>query len=220
MVKNQQTDLCERLSALIDGQSSDDELNLLLAELDSSDALANNWDNFHLIGDLMRSSDMAGYSQFDCVQSVASAIEKEPVPFVVTPEKNILQFPDKPLLQKWSRQVGSWVSAAAAIGFVSWTITVVNRTDELAVSGYSLASQTVEQKQVTAPTPADWQEMLQYHSAVAPVSQLAPVVRASVNNVVVTIDKDSKPAVDPSDNMEWVRLWDQPARSSAQHNGR
>ena len=51
--------LNERISALMDGNLTAAELDALLAEMAQQDASANDWHIYHLVGDVMRSNQLA-----------------------------------------------------------------------------------------------------------------------------------------------------------------
>ena len=223
MVNDDQNRLLERLSGAVDEQCSDEELEQLLAEVESSDVLKDQWDHFHLIGDLIRSSDMADFTSFNCVSAVSSAIALESPPVSDQPKSaTVLQFGRTKRMLQTVRQVGSWASVAAAIGFVSWTVGTLGRSDDLSLA---LSPQTIgASKVVSAQPPSDWQELLQYHQVASQVSTInptsSPIVRANLNQVNVVVDNDLNSSTQASDSMEWMRLWDQSVNATVQKNNR
>lgn len=64
----------EQLSALMDGESVD---NQLLAELSQDASLQKNWESYHLIRDTLR-GDVPQLLNFDIAERVMAAIEQEP----------------------------------------------------------------------------------------------------------------------------------------------
>ena len=54
----------ELLSALVDGELHGDELEQALACAESADGCAS-WELYHLVGDVLRSPDLAHHSQHD-----------------------------------------------------------------------------------------------------------------------------------------------------------
>ncbi len=65
----------EKLSALMDGETLDNEL---LNELSRSSEMQKTWESYHLIRDTLR-GDTAEVLQFDISARVMAAIENEPV---------------------------------------------------------------------------------------------------------------------------------------------
>lgn len=64
----------ENLSALVDGEESD---NALLEQISADEELASRWQNYHLIKDAMR-NDLPDSIQLNIADMVAEAIDKEP----------------------------------------------------------------------------------------------------------------------------------------------
>lgn len=76
MMKN--TTQQENLSALMDGEIDDAQLEAAIAELIASDDKTN-WDIYHQIGDVLRSDDLAQPMSADFTARFAARFESEPV---------------------------------------------------------------------------------------------------------------------------------------------
>ncbi len=219
MVNSEHNSRLERLSSVIDESCSDQELEAMLADWDEA-TMTTHWDEFHLIGDLMRSSDMASVAHVNCVAAVSAAIANEPTPIAVKPLKaEPVYLSSLPTYQakNWRRQAANWMSAAAAIGFVSWTISTVNQNEGVNLAASSFVRPVAQAQTVAAPAPAEWQELLQYHQA-AMSSQMSPIVRANMNSVNVVVEPDRAAQAANDDSMEWIRLWEQPEVAAGQSN--
>jgi sigma-E factor negative regulatory protein RseA len=67
----------ERISVFADGETSDEQLDIALAELRSKEGTAS-WDLYHQIGDLLRSDDMAVPLSAGFSASMAARLAAEP----------------------------------------------------------------------------------------------------------------------------------------------
>lgn len=67
----------ELLSALVDGELHGAELEQALACAESTEGCAS-WELYHLVGDVLRSPDLAHHSQHDLLSGLRSQLAKEP----------------------------------------------------------------------------------------------------------------------------------------------
>lgn len=67
----------ELLSALVDGELQGDELEQALACAESADGCAS-WELYHLVGDVLRSPDLAHHSQHDLLSGLRQQLAAEP----------------------------------------------------------------------------------------------------------------------------------------------
>lgn len=67
----------ELLSALVDGELHGDELEQALACAESADGCAS-WELYHLVGDVLRSPDLAHHSQHDLLSGLRQQLAAEP----------------------------------------------------------------------------------------------------------------------------------------------
>ncbi len=102
----------EKLSALMDGETLDNEL---LSALSKDATLQQSWESYHLIRDTMR-GDVGEVVHFDIAARVAAAIEKEPAHKVTTliPEA-------QPEPERWERmpfwtKVRPWAAQLTQVG--------------------------------------------------------------------------------------------------------
>ncbi|CAI1083691.1 MULTISPECIES: anti-sigma-E factor RseA [Serratia] len=105
----------EKLSALMDGESLDNEL---LSSLSKDRALQQSWQSYHLIRDTLR-GDIGQVMHFDIADRVAAALEKEPARLVpsAVPESQ----PQPHTWQKmpfWDK-VRPWASQITQIGMAA-----------------------------------------------------------------------------------------------------
>jgi sigma-E factor negative regulatory protein RseA len=64
----------ESLSALMDGEADELEIRRILNQLDSSDELRDKWNNYHLMGSLMRDE---SFDSIDLTQGINKALDGE-----------------------------------------------------------------------------------------------------------------------------------------------
>lgn len=67
----------ELLSALVDGELHGEELEQALACAESTEGCAS-WELYHLVGDVLRSPDLAHHSQHDLLSGLRSQLAQEP----------------------------------------------------------------------------------------------------------------------------------------------
>src|SRR5476649_512175 len=105
----------EKLSALMDGESFDNEL---LNELSRDDKLQQSWQRYHLIRDTMR-GDVGEVIHFDIADRVAAALAQEPVR--LTPE---VVKESQPLPETWHKlpfwhKARPWAAQITQIGLAA-----------------------------------------------------------------------------------------------------
>lgn len=98
-----------RMSAIMDGQADEAELQRWLQEEAPLEAVREDWHTYHLIGDVMRSSDLATTAAHDqrLAQAVREALQAEPV--VMAPPRSA-----RPRWRVW----GAAAAAVAGVGVV------------------------------------------------------------------------------------------------------
>jgi sigma-E factor negative regulatory protein RseA len=74
----------ELLSALVDGELQGQELEQALAAAESDEGCAN-WGLYHLVGDVLRSPDLAHHSQHDLLTGLRAQLAQEPKPLQLQP---------------------------------------------------------------------------------------------------------------------------------------
>jgi sigma-E factor negative regulatory protein RseA len=100
----------ERLSAFMDGELDDAQCEDALRSCRAGDELADDWDVYHCIGDVMRSSDMAAHSG-RLAAAVSARLVQEPHLLAPRPAAG------RPARQRF--RLASAAAAAAAVGAVT-----------------------------------------------------------------------------------------------------
>ncbi|ERH66639.1 anti-RNA polymerase sigma factor SigE [Pantoea dispersa EGD-AAK13] len=102
----------EKLSALMDGETLDNEL---LASLSKDADLQKSWESYHLIRDTLR-GDVGEVLHFDISARVAAAIENEPVRKVTSLIPEAQPEPSRWQKMPFWRRGGGWVAQVTQIG--------------------------------------------------------------------------------------------------------
>ncbi|ERK13840.1 MAG: anti-sigma-E factor RseA [Pantoea sp.] len=102
----------EKLSALMDGETLDNEL---LASLSRDVNLQKSWESYHLIRDTLR-GDVGEVLHFDISARVAAAIENEPVRKVTSLIPEAQPEPVRWKKMPFWRKSGSWTAQLAQVG--------------------------------------------------------------------------------------------------------
>jgi sigma-E factor negative regulatory protein RseA len=69
---------CESMSCLVDGELGEEEARRLMAALCADPELRTEWISFHVVGDALRSSEVAAAHSMSFCERVAAAIAHEP----------------------------------------------------------------------------------------------------------------------------------------------
>lgn len=109
MVKNMSDK--ELLSALMDGETVD---KALIAELEQNPESQKSWQNYHLIGDVMR-GEAPETPSWNIAESVATALESEPAYSTVTPFVEESQ----PTPQQAKRHLPSWLTQLGQVAMAA-----------------------------------------------------------------------------------------------------
>lgn len=110
----------ELLSAFIDGEAADDAL---ITELEQDTEAQESWENYHLIGDVMRGEVPVAASR-NIAESVAAALEAEPLHQRNTEQVETLFAEAQPTPQQSRRYIPAWltqigqVAVAASVSLV------------------------------------------------------------------------------------------------------
>lgn len=121
----------EKLSALMDGELID---NVLISELESSEADQDTWKNYHLIGDVMR-GDAPALPEWNIAENVAAAIELEPshsaAPVIPAVESQPTPQEARKGLPMWLTQFGQVAMAACVSLAVILGVQQYSGSDEI-----------------------------------------------------------------------------------------
>lgn len=133
----------EKLSALMDGELID---KALIQELGQDQESRKAWQNYHLIGDVMR-GEAPAKPEWNIAESVALALENEPVHRAVDSHSaNVISITDapkesQPEPQKAKRQLPSWLTQFGQVAVAACVSLVVI----LGVQQYGGSDSTVPQ---------------------------------------------------------------------------
>ncbi len=117
----------EKLSALMDGELID---KALIQELEQDQESCEAWQNYHLIGDVMR-GEAPAKPEWNIAESVALALENEPVHRAVDSHSaNVISITNvpkeaQPEPQKAKRQLPSWLSQLGQVAVAACVSLVV-----------------------------------------------------------------------------------------------
>ena len=108
----------ELVSSLLDGEMSDTQLDELMARLKTEEGkqIRQAWDNYHLLGDVLRSDDLAVSFSADFSAKIAASLDAEPV--LVAPKSLQTPINDANRLQKSRYWALTSVAATIMLGFL------------------------------------------------------------------------------------------------------
>lgn len=145
----------EQLSALADGELSSAELQAVLAYAES-DAGQQEWRMYHLVGDVLRSPELAHHSRHDVLSGVRAQLAREPRrPLVAVAPEQLEQVAapaldravsnGAPVRDAANASVFRWKMAAgfasvAAVAAIGWSVMLGAPAGPGAVQGRALAS--------------------------------------------------------------------------------
>lgn len=139
------------LSALIDGETEDHETQAILAAMKSNPDLRASWNEYHLIGDVLRTE---GRLSCDLVSEIMQSLADEPVVLAPVPRP-----------ATWLRPLAALAASVAGVAVVAW-LAVPSQPFS---SGANLAAAKVQATTVASAVPGrDLQEYLLAHQANAP----------------------------------------------------
>lgn len=158
----------EPLSALVDGELGDDEVAPLCRGWSSDPELRRRWHAYHLIGDVLRSDDLASHGARDAafLARLRGRLEAEPV--VLAPEAKT----ERAARRRW----GWRAPAAVAAGFVAvaGTVVVLQRPAPLGEMTTARSASVAPAAQVVAFPAAASQPLVE--TAEAPIVVANPTV--------------------------------------------
>ena len=160
----------ERLSALADGELHGDELGAALVHATGDDGLAT-WQLYHLVGDVLRSSDLARPADPSFLTRLRAELDKEP-PLAAPPERpqpGIVLNSAVPAhaanesVFRWKMVAG--VASLAAVVAIGWTSVASLQVGAPAAGGAQLAQSSEHPSvasgaQVIAVAEADGQHVM------------------------------------------------------------
>lgn len=107
----------ELISSVLDGETSDTQLDLLLARMKGNEGLevGEHWERYHEIGDVLRSDDLAISFSTDFSKKMSALLEAEPT--IVAPQINSTET-QKLQVQKTKYWALTSVAATVMLGFL------------------------------------------------------------------------------------------------------
>lgn len=140
------------LSALIDGETEDHEIPVVLKALRSDPAMRDAWSEYHLIGDVLRGEPELDR---DITSGVMQRLAEEPVVLAPLPRRQA----------GWQRPLAALAASVAGVAVVGWlALSPSSRAPEP-----SLVASAAKVEQRAEPVAAsDIQEYLLAHQANAP----------------------------------------------------
>lgn len=200
----------EMVSALLDGELDDSQLDGLLSRWDTECDEA--WRTMALTADLLRSTELAQFDDAGFMSRFEARLAQEPV--VIAPEaRNRLR---SRFLTGVRR---NWLNAravatVAAVGFVSLAVhqfvpTLDNQF--VAAHGHVAVQQTVSDDEL-----ALWQEYFlahQHYGARGGLAVVSPIARAEAENPQFQGSRASSAA--PDESADWMNVWQANSTASA-----
>lgn len=107
----------ELISSVLDGETSDTQLDLLLAQMKGNEGpvVKEHWERYHEIGDVLRSDDLAISFSTDFSKKMSALLEAEPT--IVAPQINSTES-QKLQVQKTKYWALTSVAATVMLGFL------------------------------------------------------------------------------------------------------
>jgi len=193
----------EQISAMLDGELSDAELNALLSDMDADNAQT--WSDYCAVGDLVRSSEMAIFHSSPLLDKIAASLQDEPT--VVAPVIST-QISRKSALQinLGAGRARRLFASVAAIGFFSFAL---NQAIPPSDSQVQMVRTQSVQNPVSDADLALWQEYFMAHQQNSVRSGLAgvsPIARVEADRP--SMDNTERVIVNNTDNVEWMNVWE------------
>lgn len=190
----------EEISALIDGELDELSLAQLMSQMRQEDK--DKIDEYFLIGDLLRSSELAPHHSISLLSRVQASIEREPT--VISPVlKNKIANDKRPT----QRAGASWVAGVAAVGLFAFGInqSVPPLDSEVQMLTVQQAA-PISDKEV-----ALWQEYFLAHQQNvmrSGLSGVSPIARAEADQPRLQVT--NRVNLTESRAGDWINIWDQP----------
>lgn len=132
--------MSEKLSALMDGELSPDEMARQISALKNDSALNQTWAAYHVLGDALRKSPQLS---LDFTAKLAQQLAEEPT--VLAPQrKSKLRTP------RYAMPLAASVAAVSLVGVLAWQMVRVNQAD----APIALAAAPVAAKQQVTLAPS------------------------------------------------------------------
>lgn len=197
----------EKLSALMDGELVD---KALITELEQDQASQKTWQNYHLIGDVIRGEAPAN-PQWDIAQSVALALENEPAHSKVTQLDERLQMESQPLPTQARKRLPAWLNQFAQVA----TAACVSLVVILGVQQYGSSDTATSESETlpvlqTIPLAGSAEPVSLTRSSVEPANHEANVqeqrrrINAMLQDYELQLRLNSEQAIEHNDDSQTV----------------
>ncbi|MEF1289324.1 RseA family anti-sigma factor [Vibrio sp. M260118] len=163
----------EKLSALMDGELVD---KALISELEKDQESLQAWQNYHLIGDVMR-GEAPEKPEWNIAESVALALDNEPAHSVVTKLEEHRVVDSQPTPSQARRQLPAWLNQFGQVAMAA----CVSLAVILGVQQYGGSDSTVAPETETLPVL----QTIPFSGSAEPVSLTRSSVEKQANEVNV-----------------------------------
>lgn len=185
----------ENLSSAVDGELDEQEMAFLLKDMNESDR--ERFDNYTLVGDLLRSNDLGHFHSARLMKQISAVIDEEPT--VLAPSLGKRQ-----ALRLGSIWNARWVASAAAVGIFSFAINQYVPPLDTEVQ----MVKTNQATQISDREVALWQEYFMAHQQNllrGGLAGVSPIVRADASqpNIATT----ERVRMDQSQPSGWMNVW-------------
>ncbi|WP_204243966.1 RseA family anti-sigma factor [Vibrio galatheae] len=161
----------EKLSALMDGELVD---KALISELEQDQDSLQIWQNYHLIGDVMR-GDAPEKPEWNIAESVALALESEPAHSTVTQLEQHRQVESQPTPMQARKQLPAWLNQFGQVAMAA----CVSLAVILGVQQYGGSDATTSPETETLPVL----QTIPFSGTAEPVSLTRSSVEQPTNDV-------------------------------------
>jgi len=168
---------CELLSGLMDGETSAEEAKTLLGLLCNDEELRNRWVAFHIVGDALRSNEVAATHSTRFCARVAEAIAGEAA--LIVPRTSVRR------QTSWRRFVVPGLAVAASVAVIAFVAVPLLRTPERAPAVQQAALRPVpdaapaDSTRRAAATVANVRSLQAYLAAHRELTTVAALPRAT-----------------------------------------
>lgn len=191
----------EQISAMLDGELSEQELKQMLASLDEDDL--GTWHHYGMVGDLIRSTDLSTFHDERLLQRIEEALDQEPV--VVAPQ---LQTAMKHRFLKAFSSIAAAGRASVVLAAVCFLAVLVYRVvPPIGGLGLDVVARGVQT--VGAADVALWEEYLMahhQHSVNGAIPSWSSMGRIDSRNLVMLGQVDER-SQEGSTSSDWLNVW-------------
>jgi negative regulator of sigma E activity len=200
----------EYISAMLDGELEYGEIKEILSAIDDQELKT--WNDFCLVGDLIRSSEMIAFDSPALSNRIMSNLLNEPT--VVAPVLAAKQAFQVVTKQQQIIKAGRSTQILASVAAIFFLSFVLNRTIPALDSQVQMVRTQVIQNTISDEDLALWQEYFMAHqqnSVRNGLSGLSPIARIEADRP--SLDNTERMIVNNSNLGDWMNVWEQPSSS-------